>query len=102
MPLSIRRAAEAEVIEDEQLSSSELTQQLGVRAVGLGERELVEEPRHAAADHAQPSTADGLAEGAGQVALAHAGGAGDQRVEVLVDPSAGGELAQHGLVDSAR
>ena len=42
-----------------------------------------------------------MGEGTGDEALAGAGGAGDEDLLVLVDPAAGGELADHGLVELA-
>src|SRR5690606_15553204 len=37
-----------------------------------------------------------------EVGLAHSGGAGEDDVEALVDPRAGGEPAKQGLVETAR
>jgi hypothetical protein len=52
-------------------------------------------------ERATAVTARGLRERGGEVALADAGLADDDHVEPVVDPAAGGEVADDGLVEAA-
>jgi len=67
----------------------------------VGEREFLVEPRHAAVEGAVALAARLLGEGAPEVRLPRAGRPADQNVVVGLDPAAGGELAEEGLVELA-
>lgn len=83
---------EAEVIEDQDILLLEPAESLRVGAVGSSQCQLVEEPWEPVVADAVALAARGLAEGAGEVALADARLAGDQHVDVVMHPGAGAEL----------
>src|SRR5437867_13244450 len=97
----VRERADGEVVEDEDVDAGEAGEEADVAAVGVGERELLVEPGDAAVEGAVAPPARVLREGAGEVALPGAGHPGDQDIVVVVDPAAGGELAQDRLVEFA-
>ena len=90
-----------EVIDDDEIGLGELAQERGLvlqRGVAC---ELVDEPREPEAAHAVVGAAGGMTDGAGEVALADAGGSGDEDVEVLGDPLEAGDLAEAGAIETA-
>ena len=66
------------------------------------EREGLEHPRHAMVEDGTVVAACLVAEGAGDPALADAGGAGDEQVVLARDPVAVAELGEEGALDTAR
>ena len=72
-----------------------------VDAVGARQAEVVEQARGPAVVGTVATAASLVGESTGDEALTGAGGAGDEDLLVLVDPAAGGELADDGLVDLA-
>src|SRR5690606_12950247 len=70
-------------------------------AVGPSQGELVDEPGGAAVEDAVALATRLLPERARQVGLAHAGGSGDDHVEMVVDPAAGGQFSDERLVEAA-
>src|SRR5579872_2776549 len=64
--------------------------------------QLVHEPRDAEAADAVVGSAGGVADGAGDEALAHAGRAGQQHVQVLADPGQIGDLVEGIAINAAR
>jgi hypothetical protein len=100
-PLLILHGCEAPVIEDEDVHAGELAEQPAVAAVGASEREIVEEPGSPAVVRAVAATAGVVGQRTGDEALPGAGGAGDQDLLMFLDPAAGGELADDGLVELA-
>ncbi len=102
MALQLLERAQAPVIEDEHIDLRKARQQPRARALGTRERELVEQPRDAAVEHAVASPTRALAEGAGHVALSDSGRSAEQDAEVLVHRAARTELAHERFVDAAR
>ena len=97
--MTIAQWRESPVIEHQDVHACEAREQAGVAAVGVGQGELLEQPRHAAVEHASAGAAGLMGERAGDESLSGAGGAGDDDVVVLGDPATGGELAQERLVE---
>ena len=92
---------EAPVVEDEQLDAGEALEQAGMASVAAGERQRLEQPRHALVEDGAVVAAGLVPEGAGDPGFADAGRAGDQQILVAVDPIAGGELLEQGAVEAA-
>src|SRR5262245_17671836 len=99
--LLILRRGEAPVVEEEHVEAGELAEEPAVGAVGPGQAQVVEQARDTAIAGAVAAATGLGGEGTGHEALAGAGGAGDEDLLVLVDPAAGGELADDGLVQLA-
>src|SRR2546425_2754761 len=99
--LLVLRRGQAPVVEEEDVHASELAEQPAVGPVGAGEAEIIEQAGGSAVVGAVAAAAGLVGEGTGDEALAGAGGAGDEDLLVLLDPAAGGELADHGLVEVA-
>jgi hypothetical protein len=68
-PLLLAQRGQAPVVEHEHVDLGELPEQPRVGAVGVRERELFEETRHAAVERAPPRAASVLRERARQVGL---------------------------------
>ena len=100
-PFLILDGGETPVIEDEAIEAGQLGEQADVGAIGAGQREVVEEARGAPIVGAVALAAGLMGERTGQEAFPHTGGADHDDVLVLVDPAAGGELADEGLVELA-
>src|SRR2546422_8189922 len=100
-PVLIPQRAEAPVLEHEDVDASELAEEADVGAVGMSEGEFVEEPGHAAVERPISLAAGLLGKGAGKEALPRPRRPGDQELLVFVDPAAGGELTDDGLVELA-
>ena len=77
-------------------------QELLVMSVASGDGEFLEEPGDAEVEDAVAVAAGLVAERAGEVALAGAGGSGDDDVVALAYPVACGQGQHEGLVESAR
>src|SRR6266511_6332978 len=102
-PLLVARRREAPIVQDEHVRAGETAEELRVRAIGVGERELVIEARGAPVDDAEALATRLLGESARDVRLAGPGHPGDGDVLVLLDPAAGGELPDDRLLQlSAR
>jgi hypothetical protein len=99
--LGVGEGGEAEVIEDEELGPGQAVEELGVGAVRAGQGQFSEEPGEAIVAGGEAVTAGTVAEGAGQVALAGAGGAGDEDALVVADPVTAGEAQNQGAIQSA-
>src|SRR2546430_12768870 len=96
-PLLILHGGEAPVVDDEDVGASEASEELRIGAVGARQRQLVGDPGGPPIDGAVPLATRLLRESTGEVRLPGSGGAGDDDVLVLLDPAAGGELADHRL-----
>src|SRR5262249_57838539 len=95
----IAQRAEAPVVEDEDVGAGKAREEPEVAPVGVREGEFLEEARDAAVEGAIALAARLLREGAGEVRLAGARGAGDEHVVMLGDPAAGREMADQRLVE---
>jgi len=100
-PLGIGDRSNGKIVEHEEVESREASQDAREGAVGPGEAQLVEESRRAAVGSTMAVATSLVSEGAREVGLAGACCTRDEHAVVLLDPSAGGELAQHGLVEIA-
>ena len=87
------------VIEEEDVHPRELAEEPAVGAVGTRQAEVIEQAGGSAVVGAVAAAAGLVSQGTGDEALARAGRAGDEDLLVLGDPAAGGELADHGLVE---
>ena len=90
------------VIDDEQVEAGVGSENLPVASVGLGHGEVVEEPGSAQIEGAVTFPAGFVGQGAREVALAHAGRAGDDDVLLFANPLASGQAQYEGFVESAR
>src|SRR5207247_4672674 len=86
------------IVQDEDVDAGEAGEEADVAPVSMGEREFLVEPRDAAVESAVAPAARLLGEGTRHVTLPGARRPADQQVVVLMDPAAGGELAEEGLV----
>src|SRR2546426_10628307 len=100
-PVLVAQGPESPVLEHHDVDAGELAEQPQVGAVGVREGELIEESGEAAVESAVALAARLLREGAGDKRLARPGRARDEDLLVLVDPAAGGELADDGPVELA-
>lgn len=82
-----------EVVEDEQGGFCDPVEPLDDAAFGLGDGDLLAESVHVEVERAQAHRAGVVAQRAGQVRLATAGGSGDEDVLATADP---GDIAEHG------
>jgi hypothetical protein len=89
------------VVDDDEIGLGELTQERRLVLQGGMAGELIDEPQQPEAAHAVVGAIGGMADGAGDVALADAGGSSDEDVEVLGDPLEPGDLAEAGAVKPA-
>src|SRR6266508_3729952 len=94
--------SEPPVVEDEKLDAAEGLEQPFVASVAAAERQGIEQPRQALIEDGAVVAACLVAERTSDPALAHAGWADDEKIVVLIDPPAGGELVEQGLVETAR
>jgi hypothetical protein len=83
------------------LGARQAGEQLAVGAVAAGDGEFLVEPRRAQVQGAEAGTAGALGEGAGQIALADAGRAGDQQVLAFADPVAASQREDQVAVQAA-
>jgi len=73
-----------------------------VAAVAARQSEVGEQPRDALIEHGAIVAAGLVAERRGEPALADAGGAADQQIDMVVDPLAFDQHRQQGAVEAAR
>ena len=99
--LLVAQRRDPPVVEHEDVDLREATEQPRVRAVGVRESELLDEPRHAAIRDAVARAASLLRERAGEVRLSRPRCAGDDHVGVRGDPRARTELADGGAIELA-
>ena len=99
--LLVLRRGQAPVVEQEDVHPRELAEEPAIGPVSARQAEVIEQAGGPAVVGAVAAAAGLVGEGTGDEALAGAGGAGDEDLLVLVDPAAGGELADHGLVELA-
>src|SRR6202023_319841 len=92
---------ETPVVKDQHIGARQRREQLAIAAVGLGDREIGEEPRQAMVERRESLPARLVGQGAGEKALAESGRAGDQDVLVVADPLARAERAEQRAVESA-
>jgi hypothetical protein len=100
-PLLLAQWCEPPVVEHEDVDLRETPEQAGVRAVGMGQSEFLEESRDSAVQGTTTDAAGLLSESAGQVGLAGAGGTGDHDIGVSRDPLASSERSQLRAIDVA-
>ena len=79
---------EPPVVEDQQVGAGQALEAAGEAAVAVGQGEFVEQLCHPYVEHRTVVAAGFVAERAGQPALAHAGGPGDDEVVMVLDPGA--------------
>lgn len=89
----MRDGLEAEVIEDQQAGFLEPVEPLDDRAFRFGHGDLLAKTVHVEVERALAHRAGVVAQGAGQVRLTTAGGAGDEDVFATIDP---GDVSQDG------
>jgi len=94
--------SEKKVVEYEDVDLREAGERAGVRAVGAGDRELLQEPRRTDAERTESLTACGLSECGPEEALAGPGRAYDDDVLLGAHPLARCQGPQERLVDPAR
>ncbi|MEO8183482.1 MAG: hypothetical protein ABI895_32005, partial [Deltaproteobacteria bacterium] len=99
--LGIGDRSNGKIVQYEEVESREASEDAGEGAVGPGETKLVEESRRAAVDCTMAVPTSLVSESAREVGLAGASCTRDEHAVVLFDPSAGGELAEHSLVELA-
>jgi hypothetical protein len=85
----IGERSEREVIEYQQVCFGELTEERGALLHGAVAGEFLDETWQAEAAHGEVGAAGGVCERGGDEALADAGRAGQENVEVLTDPPSG-------------
>ena len=93
---------EPPVIEDEKPGCGEPLYELGVGAIAAGEGEFVEEPGDAVVAGGDPVTVRLVAESAGNVGLARAGGSCDEDGLAVPDPLTGGEAEDDRAIEATR
>src|SRR5215472_3591989 len=92
---------ETPIIEDQQLDAAERAHQPGVAAVAARQHEIAEHARDALIEHRAIVAAGLVAEGASQPAFADTGGAFDDQVLRLLDPTAGNQGLEECAVETA-
>ena len=76
----IRKEGRSPIVDDDEVCAQQGAQHAFVAAGGSGDGQFLEEPRGAEVAHGEASSAGLVAKGAGEVALAHTGGSGDDAV----------------------
>ncbi len=99
--LGVLERGDEEVVEDEHIELSELGEQAGVRSIGAGDGEFLQEPWDASVERAVSGSARGLGERGREVGLAAPRLADADDVVALLDPPAGSEVADDGLGDAS-
>src|SRR6478609_11034056 len=89
------------IVEDQELDSGEVLQQPAIAAVAAGEREHLEQARHAMVEDRAVIAAGLVAEGTGDPTLAHPRRPDDQQVMVAIDPVAGDQLLKQATIETA-
>lgn len=90
------------VVEDQELDTRQTVEELRVRAIGMGQGDLMKESGRAFVAGVEVVTADGMRQRACQECLSGAGRAEDEDVEMLVDPLALGQLENEPAVQAPR
>src|SRR5206468_5611881 len=99
--LGILDGRESPVIDDEDVEAGQPGEQADVRAVSPGQGEFVEETRGPTVAGAIALATGLVGERAREEAFPDAGRPDQDHVVVFLDPAAGGELADDGLVELA-
>src|SRR2546430_2509769 len=87
---------------DEQLDGAEVVEELCVASVAAAERQGIEQPRQALIEDGAIVAACLVAERTCDPTLAHTGWADDEKIVMMIDPPAGGELVEQRFVEPAR
>ena len=82
---------QAPVIEDEELGPRQGVDEFGVAPVPLGDGQVLEESGQAQVEGGVALPAGAVRQGAGEPGFTDAGGAGDEDIEAVTDPLAGGQ-----------
>ena len=92
----------APVIEDQHVGFDELSEETWEASVAMGKFEIGKQTRDAMIEDGFSVSAGLVSQGASEPGFAHTARAGDQEVLVLLDPAAGRQLLEEGLVELAR
>ena len=88
------------IIQNEQVEAGERAQQLGIRAIGLGESEGLEQAGSAHIADIEFGFTGGAPQGTGEISFSGPGGAENQGVEMALDPIGLGEFQDLGPFDA--
>ena len=91
--LAVLHRREQEIVEHKYLDSGEPGEECGVCTIGAGDRKIVDDSWDPGVERTTALAAGGMRECGGEVALADAGPADEDHVELGLDPAAGGEVA---------
>ena len=100
--LILGQGRERPVVEDQELDAGQRFEQTPITTIAAGQRQSLEQPRHALIEHGAIVAAGLVAERTRKPALADTGRADDDQVLVPVDPVAGGEFLEQRLVETSR
>ena len=100
-PAVVVQGDEAPVVDKQEVHPGQAGQDFAVTAVAPGDVELLKEPGQPHVERSITLPAGLVAQGAGEIALAHACRPGDEDVLPLLDPATRGELQQKPLVEAA-
>jgi hypothetical protein len=89
------------VVEDQQLSFLDATEQAEEATVRMGQFKPLEEAGYSFVNHVDAITADRLCQGAAEAGFADATAAGDDQVALVGDPFAGEQVLEQRLVEAA-
>ena len=87
--LRIIERSQKQIIEDKQLDLGQAGERFEMRAIGFGLEEHFEQTRSAQIEHGVTLAGGEVAERAGDITFAHAGGAGQEHGMVVGDPVRG-------------
>ena len=90
-----RQRRDTEIVQDQELDACEPLEERAFLLLRTGDDELVGQAGQTEVAHAAILAAGLHSQGACDVALAHAGGTGDQDVQSLIDPGQFDELREH-------
>ena len=90
------------VIEDQDMRFRQGGEELGIASIPLSDCHVLQESGQAQVQGCVAVPAGCVCQGTGQPGFAHAGGAGDEDIEVFADPLAGGQRLYQGFVQSPR
>src|SRR5882757_4203266 len=94
--------SQSPVVEDEEFDPRQRLEQACMASVAAGQRQGLEQPRHAMVEDGTIVAACLVAQRACDPALADAGGAGDEQVLLARDPVTIDELGEERALDAAR
>jgi len=100
-PAVVIQGDEAPVVDKQEVHPGQAGQDLAVTAVAPGDVELLKEPGQPHVERSIAFPAGLVAQGAGEIALAHACRPGDEDVLSLLDAATGDKLQQKPLVEAA-